>query len=217
METPRQGGCGDGGGMTRGSQAWDAPGGELLARLEALAARVEEQAARVAALEAENLRLKASPPEVSRAHGSAAQGGTTTRRTVLRRLLGATAAATALAVAAEPRRASGDARATIDSGQGSTANYGLASTPGSGDPLLYLPDITGRSFGVIGTLGAPAPVEPLGDSGVLGLGGSSGAGVWGLALDLAGVLGESHRGAGVAGLSQVSGSSAALFLAATPA
>ena len=178
---------------------------ELLGRLESMAARLDEQAALIARLEA------ASAPVGSPSAAPAANR--LGRRGLLMRMLGATAAVGALALARDATPAHADFRGTLLPGPGTTLNFGLASTDKLGDdPLTYLPDLSGVAFGVIGTRGSPG-FRPPRSAGVLGSGFDSGGvvgisrvdvGVYGQSLSGVGVIGTSGDGAGIYGFSTTS-------------
>jgi len=210
----------------------------VLARLGALTARLDEQAAeiaglkgRTAELEAENARLTAEL-EAENARLTAARAtptaapspapATTSRRGMLRRALGASAAAAVLLIAKEAATAHADARGTIIPGSVSTADYGLAAIWGvsalGGDPSSYLPtDLASKAHGVIGIdsqykgtipyySGVLGAADYLFAAGVQGLnttgpgvygGASTGYGVHGHSISSPGVAGQSTNNAGV--------------------
>src|SRR6476619_7505307 len=97
---------------------------ELLARLEAMAARLDDQAGQIDELTAENAGLKAQMArlvpvvaEPQQAHAVAEPREK--RRGMLRKVLGATAAAALLTIAKEAATAEAAVRATSLSGTGS--------------------------------------------------------------------------------------------------
>ena len=189
----------------------DAPRAEELeARLELMAARLDEQAAVIARLAAASLA-----PVPAAQIGPAQIGPAQTvpalklgRRDLLGRMLGATAAVGALTLARDAAPAHADVRGTVLTGVGTTVNYGLAATDGSGDdPLSYLPNLSGLAYGVVGTRGAPG-FRPPRSAGVLGSGFDSGGvvgvsqvdvGVYGQSVSGVGTIGTSENGAGVYG------------------
>ena len=128
---------------------------ELLARLEALALRLDEQAVEIAELKAEKAeravgiaRLTAQPAvSTPEAVGTAKRVG---RRGMLQKAVAATAAAALLTVAKEAPTTHAASRTTLLSGIGSAADVGLIATYGADDPLSYLPNLNGASFSVIG-------------------------------------------------------------------
>ena len=195
----------------------------VLARLEALEAQTAEIAAlraEIAALKGENARLTAAlaTPAAMPAPALA----TTSRRGMLQRVLGASAAAALLLVAREAATAHADARGTIIPGSVSTADYGLAAIWGvsalGGDPITYLPtDLASKAHGVIGIdsqykgtipyySGVLGAADYLFAAGVQGLnttgpgvygGASTGYGVHGHSISSPGVAGQSTNNAGV--------------------
>ena len=208
----------------------DAAGGlqAVLGRLEALAGRVQEQASRldeqaatiaaqqawISGQEAEIARLKAAAGSPVPAHGAAdGPEPKVGRRGMLTKLLGATAALGALAVAT-PQEALATSR-TNSFGTAGAAPYGLLAIRGSAtDPDLYLPPLGSTQHGVIGMTGQTF-ATPVDSAGVLGLSdrigvlglSSANYGVYGqtgnpgLGVGLAAVLGSSNGATGVAGAS----------------
>ncbi len=169
----------------------------VLARLEALTARleaVETLEVRIAGLEAENARLTASlsPPTATL---SPLAPATTSRRGMLRRVLGASAAAALLLVARESATAEAAARATILGAP--PAAWGLAAVDGGGEPGTFLGNLGVRTFGVIGVWEGTS-ITPPANAGVLGQGGRR-VGVIGSSDDSVGVQGISTNNAGVYG------------------
>ena len=199
----------------------------VLARLGALTVRLDEQAAEIAGLrgktaklEAENSRLTAALATPTAAPSPAP--ATTGRRGMLRRALGASAAAAVLLIAKEAATAHADARGTIIPGSASTADYGLAAIWGvsalGGDPMSYLPtDLASKAHGVIGIdsqykgtipyySGVLGAADYLFAAGIQGLnttgpgvygGASTGYGVHGHSISSPGVAGQSTNNAGV--------------------
>ena len=133
----------------------------------------------------------------------------TSRRGMLRRVLGASAAAALLLGAREATTAEAASRTTVLTGAGSTDDYGLAATWGvSVDPATFLPtNITLKNSGMVGVdfqytgtipynsgvLGATQNVEGVGVQGL----NTTGPGVYGQSTDNAGVHGKSTNNAGV--------------------
>ena len=170
----------------------DAVTADLLARIEALEMRLEAQAAEIA-------RLMPSPaalPPVSKGRETptAEQSRATAEDAALSRrdwLMRGAAGLAATALVASNAEAA--ARATLLAGSGSTVNYAVAgastgSTTG-GDPDVFLPNLTGRYYGTIGTITGLADVP------------ATNAGVWGAAYSSDGALGTSVTGTGVRGIS----------------
>ncbi len=188
--------------LKRGGQSRDGDLQAVLGQLEALAARVEEQAGKIAALEAENKQLRASVPPTGQA-SAPAKPGITTRRRALRRLLGATAAATALAVAKEAGSAQAAAIGTISGA--SSSSYGILSAPDISAPAVPS-GLNGE--GLVGVTNAatvaayPSSSYTNGGfaSGVFGSG-NNGLGVVGACNSNSGVLGFSPSFRGVFGAS----------------
>jgi len=203
----------------------------MLARLEALTARLEavevleaevaDLRGEVAGLKAENARLTAALTAPTNPTASPIPL-TTSRRGMLRRVMGASAAAALLLVAREAATAHADARGTIIPGSVSTADYGLAAIWGvsalGGDPSSYLPtDLASKAHGVIGIdsqykgtipyySGVLGAADYLFAAGVQGLnttgpgvygGASTGYGVHGHSISSPGVAGQSTNNAGV--------------------
>jgi hypothetical protein len=169
---------------------------ELMARLDAQQAEIEQLRA---ALAGSTCRPSA---------GSVGAGtGRLERRRALARVATAVLAAGALAASREPATAEAAARTNLLSGVTSSPNFGLAATDGlTDDPLLYIPDISGQAYGVIGTRGGPGFRPPI-SAGVLGSGFQSG-GVVGISASEVGVYGASATGIGVFGSS---GSTVGMF------
>ena len=163
----------------------------LLARVEQMAAAVAAQSARIAELEAATARTAAA----GSIPGPAAGQSKLARRSLLRKGLGATAAAALLLVAKEARTADAASRTTV---VGPSANYGLAAAPGFADPLNgWLPFIN-QNYGVIGSVTTSPPFSER-EAGVLGLAFST-TGVQGLASTGFGVFGSvNSSGTGVFG------------------
>src|SRR6266540_4587368 len=165
----------------------------LVARLEAMAAQLEEQRAEIARLQTE----RPAPPAVRASESRRRTLGetrTTDRRGLLRGLLAAGAAVTGL-WAGGARAAHADARGTLVGG--SSVLWGLVATPGGRDPLTVPPILGFTAHGVIGTLSSSAP-SPRFSSGVLGLvNEGDGVGVQGLSNANYGVYGESGGTHGV--------------------
>jgi hypothetical protein len=150
--------------------------------------------ARVTAVEAE----AAGPTATAPAPASAATvPDTTGRRAVLRGMLAAGAAISALAVA-KVRTAMAGARATFFADNASS--YGAAVTyPAGTDPAGFLPSLTGRTVGLIASSvnTAPSPTE---DSLLVGTANTL-TGVQGLSRSATGVSGRSDSGTGIQGFS----------------
>jgi hypothetical protein len=85
-------------------------------------------------------------------------------------------AAALLLVANEAAPTEAASRTTVQSGSGSTSNYGIAATEGMSDPAVRLPPIDGLIFGAIGTITSQAQTPP------------EHAGVWGAGNLSAGVF-----------------------------
>src|SRR6266540_3364692 len=119
----------------------------LVARLEAMAAQLEEQRAEIALLQAERPAPPAGGPSESRRRAPG-ETRTTDRRGLLRGLLAAGAATVGLG-AVGARSAHADFSGTA-SGFASTANYGLVASYGATSAKDSLPSLTTR-HGVIGT------------------------------------------------------------------
>jgi len=177
----------------------------VLARLEALTTRLDEQAVEIANLKAENARLNdglatpavAAPPPPA----------TTSRRGMLWQMVAASAAATVLAVSKDAVPAEAAAVGSISGA--STASYGILVSPGATAPVL--PDIGGTTHGLIGSNTA-VMVVPFGGgvtgarnganlAGVVGANGSDGYGVYGISPLGPGVAGQSTDNAGMHGKS----------------
>ena len=155
---------------------------DVLARLEAMAARLDEQDAEIA-------RLRAmAATTVSAPEASAAPASKVGRRAMLTKVVGATAAAAVLTVAKEATTAEAATRTTVLAGDGSNANVGLMAVPGGDDPAAFVPGPI-NAHGVIGGLRVPLPTAPLA------------SGVLGLANTTVGVEGVTNSGYGVYGLS----------------
>src|SRR6266545_1890968 len=187
----------------------------LVGRLEAMAGQLEEQRAEIARLQAERPARPAGGACESR-RLTPGETRTTDRRGLLRGLLAAGAAATALG-ASGARPAHADARGTLVGN--STANYGLVATWGTGfpidDPANQLPPLGLTQHGMIGTTSPSAPSPPFsggvlgcafGEVGVQGLSkGSYGVygqlGLPGLGVGPAAVIGTSSQNTGVGGAS----------------
>jgi len=188
----------------------------VLARLEALTARLDEQAsllgeqateiaglkAKTAGLEAENARLTAALATPAATPLPPAPA-TTSRRGMLRRVLGASAAAALLLVAKEAATARAYSRTFVIGT--STGNYGIAASESTIDPTSSLPNLGVFAFGVIGSI-TGAPQTPSASAGVMGLAfgdhgvsglSRSGSGVYGRSTDSVGVQGVSTNNAGV--------------------
>ena len=172
----------------------------MLARLEALTARLEAQEARIAGLEAENARLSAalSTPTVA----PPAAPVTTSRRGMLRHVVGASAAAALLLVAKEA--ATAEATANVSLNGPSTTQYGLAASVGASGSVV-LPALGSTTHSVIGsevTSFESSFYTPTMGSGVLGLRAvTNAAGVQGINATGPGVFGRSASNAGVQGVS----------------
>jgi hypothetical protein len=168
---------------------------DLLARLEALTARVDEQAAEIE-------RLKATPrPATSTPASSRVAKPSTSRRAMLGRLAGASAAAALLTATKEAVTAEAVSRTTVVGN--STESYGILSTFGSAiDPELSVPPLGSTTHSVLGTFSSLGP-SPTRSASVTGIGSaaSSIVGVQGLSHDAQGVLGRSTDGIGVQGVS----------------
>src|SRR4051794_33902507 len=107
---------------------------ELLTRMEELQATVAEQQ-----VDLTRLKAAASTPVVVGPPAVAVEPRVG-RRHLLRKAMAATAVATVLAIAADPREASANFRGTLQGGGASTPNYGLVAALGAGtDPALTLP------------------------------------------------------------------------------
>ena len=176
----------------------------VLARLEALTARleaVEALEARIADLETENARLTAALATPAAAVPQRVPV-TTSRRGMLRRMLGASAAAALLLVAKEATTARADSRTTVRTGTGSTTNYGIVAIDGGFDPALNTPPLGGTNHGVLGVFTPDGP-SPTRNAAVTGLGSvtSSALGVQGLSVGAEGVYGQSTNNAGLHGKS----------------
>jgi hypothetical protein len=169
----------------------------LVGRLDALTDRLDAQAAVIADQQATISRLTAVPAVVARKDVSpttpvpvSPRLAASSRRGMLARVLGATAAAAVLTVAREAVPAEASTRLTIVAG-GSTSNYGLIAAPGATDPGAgIVQNFNSQLFGVVGTLSPPSGIVP-----------ETGAGVLGTAEDAAGVMGLSSNGNGVHGIS----------------
>src|SRR5215207_3128730 len=122
------------------------------------------------------------------------------RRGLLKKALGATAAAALLAVAKEATPAEATSRTTLVGGSTSTGNFGIAAAVDVFDPATLLPNVAGLGFGVIGTFGSPGYAPPF-NAGVLGQGAGAFYGVIGLSENNPGVWGQSTGGPGVVGRS----------------
>jgi len=172
----------------------------VLARLEAL----EAQSARIAELEAELAALKVDNARLSAAIAAPAvvvpapMPATTSRRGMLRRVLGASAAAALLLVAKEATTVEASVRTTVLLGTGSTTNYGIFAISSADDPATVLPSLGSTSHAVIGIYGGGLGA-PTVSAGVTGLGsaGSGVRGVQGFSGDVEGVYGQSTNNAGV--------------------
>jgi hypothetical protein len=182
---------------------------DLLARLEALAARLDEQAADIARLTAENARLQQHLPPAEAVVRQPARAPSTNRRRLLRGVLGATVAAALLAVSREVAVSEAATLTTVLSPSSSTASYGLVATAGGGSPSGSIFNLGSFSFGLIGVglnpvINAPASAGVLGmdyfNHGVQGLS-REGVGVYGESLNFQGVRGVSTNGTGVRGTS----------------
>ena len=168
-------------------------GEDVLARLAAMQARLDEQAAMVA-------RLMATTPGAA-SWATAPAEPRPGRRGMLTKALGATAAAALLAVAKEAAPAHADSRTTLTAGGASTNNYGILSTYGAGiDPATQVPALGSTTHGVLGTYSAAGP-SPTRKAGVTGIGSQSAGvvGVQGVSTDAAGVFGKSTAAEGVFG------------------
>jgi hypothetical protein len=181
----------------------------LLARLEALAARLDDQAAEMAGLKAENAaqareitRLKDALPRAATPPAGASVAARVGRRGMLTKALGATAAAALLTVAKEAATADASSRTSVIGP--SQSNYGIAATFSTGgvgsldDPNVLIGNTSGKTFGMIGVMDNPS-ISPPANAGVLGQGASyygviglsnSGRGVQGMSLSNDGVRGE---------------------------
>jgi len=183
----------------------------LLARLDALASRVEEQALVIAE---QSARISEQQDRITQLEGAAPGSGhdglavtssaeatrDRSRRGFVKRLLGVAAAATVLTVAKEPPAAYAYVRGTIMGGGGSTENYGFIGTRGSIDPLASLPALGANSFGLIGTSSETSPA-PNFSAAVAGFANTHG-GVMGLSSSNVGTYGQSASHVGVYGVSQ---------------
>jgi hypothetical protein len=161
---------------------------DVVARLEALTARLDEQAERIAGLEAENARLRVTVTAPTTTDAAEPKVG---RRGMLRMVAGATGAAALLTVSKEAATAEAAANATLNAG--STAQYGVAASPGTaGAPSI--PPLGSTTHGVIGSnLSSGGFFQPTVGSGVFGVRSGS---------NLVGVLGVNDLGTGVYGKSQ---------------
>lgn len=204
------------------------PDQSVLARLEPLTSRLDEQAGTIAAQQARIAQLEGAlqrhPEDVpARAIPAGAGSSTTSRRGLARRLFGVAVAATLLAVAKEPATAFAYGRGTTLGLGGSTANYGFVGTSGTSDPLTRLPPLGAQAFGLVGSSSAAAPSPAFSSAvagfanehgGLMGLSNSnvgvyghssSHTGVFGVSESNAGVYGQSQTHIGVYGLSTVTG------------
>lgn len=173
----------------------------LLARFDALAARVEEQATVIAEQRARIALLEGVQPGLlANARSAAPVMRDTTRRGFVKRLLGVAAAAAVLAVAKEPPPAHAFVRGTILGSGGSTPSYGFVGTSGTTDPLVNLPPLGSHTFGLVGTASAAAP-SPTFSSAVAGFGSAHG-GIMGLSNTNVGAYGQSNSHTGVYGQSR---------------
>ncbi len=173
---------------------------ELLARLEALATRVEQ-------LESELARPRTGAGPAPMAASLAAPAAVTGRRGALRRLLLAAGAASVGALAAA--READPAQASFEGTHVpfNNPNLGIAGYPNSVTDSAANPNAVA---GILGLIGPAAGLSPFGSSGVLGVAAGSSrvgvqglaataAGVYGRSIDDAGVYGESNTNVGVAG------------------
>jgi hypothetical protein len=123
----------------------------------------------------------------------------TNRRGMLRRVMGASAAAAALLLVAKgSETAEANSRTTVVGA--STDSFGIAAAVGAFDPNTLIGNIGGNGFGVIGTFGSPGYSPPF-SAGVLGQGGGAFYGVVGLGQNNPGVYGQSTSSTGVQGIS----------------
>ena len=170
----------------------------VLARLEALEAEIAGLKVQTAGLEAENVRLTAA---LATPAGAAPRPvpATTSRRGMLRRVLGASAAAALLLVAKEAGTA--EATANVSVVGPSTDQYGIVATIGAPMTAVMIPPLGTTAHSVIGSqIGADAPAFfiPTLNSGVLGVRSSAGAaGVQGINDAGPGVFGRSNTAIGV--------------------
>jgi len=180
----------------------------VLARLEALTARLgrleaenEALKARTTDLEAENARLTATltTPTVV----PSPLPTTTSRRRMLQRLVHASAAAALVLVAKEA--ATAEASANVSVIGPSTNQYGIAATVGVPPAGVTIPPLGGTTHSVIGSEvgeGTDPFYTPTLSSGVLGVRAiASAAGVQGINTVGPGVFGRSRGASGVHGVS----------------
>ena len=182
---------------------------DVVARLEALTARLDEQARVIAAQAEEIAWLKTATPAGSMLPSTSEQREERIgRRGMLRTALGATAAAALLTVAKEAATAEASSNTTVVGA--STAQYGLLASPGTAGPPIT-PALGSTTHGVIGSnLAAGGFFQPTVGSGVFGVRSGSnlvgvlgvndlGTGVYGKSQDTTGVQGVSTNNAGVYG------------------
>lgn len=165
---------------------------ELLARLEALTQRLDEQQATITHLTAVSTTAEERPPATTVTPPASPRN----RRSALRGLLAAGAAVGALAVAkAEPAHAG--TRTTVFADN--TASYGAAITyPAGTDPTGFLPPLAGFTVGLIASSVSTAK-SPTRDTMLLGTANTL-TGVQGLSRSADGVHGESDTAYGVHGV-----------------
>jgi len=167
---------------------------ELLARLETLAARVDEQ-------EAEIERLKGSSGQP--ATGADAHDSAISRRDLF--VKGTVGLAAAALAASSPREAHAETRTTIQA-QTAGGGYGAAVAIAGRDPDTQMPVLTTQGPYCLVASTSPSAPDPTFQAAVLGTG-NLGRGVTGLSNSNYGVLGVSASSVGVRG--EIPSSSAA--------